>query len=381
MNRKWVSTWGQSHINMHVFTPRAKNRTMRLSVENNLNGEKIRLRISNAAGSRTVKIGKMAVKCGGIKKAITVDGNAEVILEPHVERYSDEVEITVRAGNKIELSIFFDGTSEPLSGNALAETIQYSEKGDFVDQDQMIEVAEQSMVSKKFNLMMPIKVISGIEVLTSSDAKSLVVFGDSITQQGNWTIPFTRELYKHSPGNIAVVNKGIGGNRLLTDGVGPFRMFGKAAVHRYARDVLDEAGVRGVIIALGSNDLGQSKDEHDPNWRTADDMVKGYKQLVTEAKKLGLTVFAATITPRGSCTVDYWSEEREIVRLEINEWIRKCGLFEDVFDFDKAVACDQDPVRLEFRYDSGDHLHPNRFGVEAMADIISFEKIDKMIWS
>ena len=379
MDKKWVSTWGQSHISMHVFTPRAKNRTMRFCIENNLDGEKIRLQISNSTGSKSMEIGQVAVRCDGEKRIITFDKEKSVVLAPKEERYSDELELPVRAGSKIETSIYFMGNYEPLSGNALAETIQYSEKGDFVEVDYMTEVADRSIMSKKFNLMVPIKAISSIEIFAATNTKSMVVFGDSITQQGNWTTPFIHKLYKEYPGQISIINKGIGGNRLLTDGTGAFQMFGKAAINRFDRDVLREAGVSGVILALGSNDLGQPKDENDPYWRTAEQLIQGLERLAKDAKAFGLCVFAVTITPRAGCTVDYWSEERETIRLQVNDWIRTSELFEEVFDFDKAIACRQDPSRMEFRYDSGDHLHPNRFGGEAMAEIISLEKINKMI--
>ena len=177
-----------------------------------------------------------------------------------------------------------------------------------------------------------------------------------------------------------MLNKGIGGNRLLHDGntlpgtpfagIGP--LFGDSALDRFDRDVLAQPGARDVIVLLGINDIGQPTSIAPPSEAvTVDELIVGYRQLIARAHERGLRIFGATMTPFQDTTIPgYYTEANEAKRLAVNRWIRTSGEYDGVIDFDRAVRDPAQPLRMLPQYDSGDHLHPNDAGMRAMADAI-----------
>ena len=222
--------------------------------------------------------------------------------------------------------------------------------------------------------------VSEIDVLEAPGAASVVALGDSITDghgattNGNdrWTDVLAQRL-QGSPGtrNIGVSNQGIGGNHLLTDGLGP------NALSRFDRDVLAPAGVRWVIVFEGVNDLGglARNGEVAPAEHAAlvQCVLAAYQQIVVRAHAHGLRVIGATITPYVGSDYYHPGPLSEADRQAVNQWIRAPGHFDAVVDFDAVVRDPQQPDRLLPKYDCGDHLHPSPAGYRAMGDAIPLE--------
>jgi len=180
-----------------------------------------------------------------------------------------------------------------------------------------------------------------------------------------------QELAVSGP-TLAVADEGIGGNRVLTDS--PF--YGVSAEARFERDVLDQPGVRDVIVLEGINDIGFSAGPPrlgglpQPGTAiSAAQIIAGYQQLIAAAHARGLRIFGATLLPFQGA--GYYSAAGEATREAVNHWIRTSGAFDGVIDFDKVLRDSADPLRLNPLYDSGDHLHPNDAGYQAMADAIN----------
>ena len=172
-----------------------------------------------------------------------------------------------------------------------------------------------------------------------------------------------------------MVNRGIGGNRLLRD-PGEQPLFGRAALARFDRDVLATAGVRHLIVLIGINDIGHPGTGTIPATEavTAQDLIAGYRQLIARAHAKGIPVYGATLTPfEGTVFPGYYTPEKEAVRQAVNNWIRSSDEFDAVIDFDRAVRDPAHPTRMLPAYDSGDHLHPNDLGMQAMANAIPLE--------
>jgi GDSL-like Lipase/Acylhydrolase family len=157
---------------------------------------------------------------------------------------------------------------------------------------------------------------------------------------------------------LAVVDEGIGGNRVLNGAL----CCGVGAVARFARDVRDQPGARDVILLEGINDIGYSQSRGPLTAPHTDvsalQIVKGYERIITLAHTAGLKIFGATLTPFEG--VRYWTPAGEAKRDAVNDWIRTSGTFDGVIDFAAAVADPGDPERLNTADDSGDHLHPTR---------------------
>jgi len=209
--------------------------------------------------------------------------------------------------------------------------------------------------------------------------RAVVAFGDSITDGAGvppsanlrWSDELSRRLRtRPATADIGVLNVGIGGNRILRPGRGP------SALERFERDVLQQVGVRWVILLIGVNDLGQAHLSRNAgeDYPTAAELIAGFEQMIARAHAAGIKVYASPILPyKGSF---YWSPEGEADRSTINAWIRESGAFDAVIDFDAAIRDPVDPDYMAEQYDLGDFLHPSPAGLTAMGraiDLALFE--------
>jgi lysophospholipase L1-like esterase len=221
--------------------------------------------------------------------------------------------------------------------------------------------------------------VTGVDVLAPESTGMVVTFGDSITDGARSTsdvnhrwpdILAARLLARHGK-KVAVIDAGIGGNRVLHDARSDVR-YGANALARFDRDALAQPGVKWIILLEGINDLGHydpaGPDSEKPS---AEDVIAGLKQMVERAHELGIKVVGGTLTPfEGTAFGHYFTPEKEAKRKAINEWIRTGGAFDGVADFDKAVRDPERPDRMLAAYDSGDHLHPQDAGYKAMGEAV-----------
>ncbi len=147
---------------------------------------------------------------------------------------------------------------------------------------------------------------------------------------------------------------------------------------RFSRDVLDQPGVRAVIVLEGINDIGYSEDANigcqAPNTNvSAAQIIGGYRKMIAEAHSHGIRIFGATMTPFGSAW--FWSIEGQAKWQAVNHWIRTSGAFNGVVDFARAVGEPNAPNYLNPADDSGDGLHPNDAGYAAMANAINLNRL------
>ncbi len=218
--------------------------------------------------------------------------------------------------------------------------------------------------------------LKGVEVDGSRKSAAVIAFGASITD-GARSTPETNRRYpdvlatrfaaQKKTGALAVLNEGLGGNRLLHDGYGP------SGLSRFDRDVLGQSGAHFVILLLGGNDIGETHLGHDPV--TAEQVIDGLTELARRAHARGMRVLGATLTPFTGAS--YSSPEGESMRQQVNSFIRSAAIFEGAIDFASAVAAPNDPSRLARKYDSGDHLHPNHDGYAAMAAAVNLKLFHK----
>lgn len=384
----WVSAWSTA---VHAPLPfpglppaiALENQTVRMVVKPTLGGERLRIRLSNAFGNSPLTIGSVHIALAkqgaeivsGSDRNVTFAGNASVTIPPGAPVLSDPVELKVPAFAEIAVSLYLPGSVSGSSMHFWAQHDTYiSGTGDFSSKE---EIPNATTRTSWYWL-------SDVEVWAADDVAAVVALGDSITdgvgaKQGeysDWPDTLASRLSAEGKAQkLAVINEGIGGNRILHDGAGV------SALARLDRDVLAQPGVVSVILLQGINDIGwphlkpKSPDgtrPKDPPFAneavTADDLIEGQKQIIERAHEHGIRVYGATLTPFEGA--DYYSTEGEAMRQKVNQWIRTGGAFDGVFDFDAAVRDPNHPSQFRDGYHSGDHLHPSAAGFKAMAEAV-----------
>jgi lysophospholipase L1-like esterase len=310
----------------------------------------------------------------GTDKALTFAGESGVTVPPGAEFVSDPIAYPVSALSDLAVTFHLDQPPAQETGHPGSRAASYVIHGDFVG---------------AANLNEPTKVdhwyqVSEIDVMAEPGAGTIVALGDSTTDghgattNGNdrWTDVLAAKL-QASPGarEIGAANEGIGGNHLLTDGLGP------NVLSRFDRDVLAPAGVRWLIVFEGVNDLGglARNGEVPPAEHAAlvQRVLAAYQQIVARAHAHGIRVFGATITPYAGSNYYHPGPLSEADRQAVNQWIRAAGHFDAVIDFDAVVRDPQHPDHLLPAFDCGDHLHPSPAGYRAMGDAIPLRLFEK----
>ena len=212
-------------------------------------------------------------------------------------------------------------------------------------------------------------IFTGIDVVADPSSSAVVVLGDSITDgrgsdtDGNnrWTDNLAQRLSANpATRTIAVQNEGLGGNAVLTGGLGP------PAVTRLERDLLEQSSARFLIVMEGVNDIGVARSD-----AVSADLIAAYQRFIDTAHHNGVRVYGIPILPFGKSMYD--SPAHETARQSVNNWMRTSGKFDAVIDMDAAVRDPANPGTLLPAYDSGDHLHPSVAGYRKMAEIIDLK--------
>lgn len=369
----WVGTWATSPMlaenpfRVHPFC----GDTLREIVHLSAGGDQVRVRFTNEFGVDPLTVVDAHVALSGSGSSIqpgsdhslTFGGATTVQIPPGAVMYSDPVALKVAPMTNLAVSFFLP------SQTMRAETFH-----DFAAQDNFVA---QGDVSGATDLSSAKTVdswyfVDGIDVSAVDEARTIVALGDSITDGAHsthnanhrWPDYLAERLQKDKHfEHVAVINEGIGGNRVLNDGYGP------SALARVDRDVLAQDGVKYMIVLESINDIGRLHRLMAPfDNVTAEELENGLRQIVDDAHEHGIKAIGATLTPYKGA--GYYSEKGEQVREAVNNWIRTSGTFDGVADFDKATQSPQDPLMFNPQYDSGDHLHPNDAGYYAMAQSI-----------
>jgi lysophospholipase L1-like esterase len=377
----WVASWGSSQ---QIPEPQnalplddLRDATVRQIFHLSVGGPILRVHLSNAFGTEplhftSVHVARPLSPSSSVIDAasdhpLTFAGAVDVTIPPGAEFLSDPLEFPAASLSDVAVTFHLDSPPATETGHPGSRATSYYRHGDAVSAANLIDPKH---VDHWYQ-------ISAIDLQAAPGAATVVALGDSITDghgattNGNdrWTDVLAQRLQASSDTrNIGISNQGIGGNHLLTDGLGP------NALSRFDRDVLAPAGVRWVIVFEGVNDLGGparegevSPAEHAAHVKR---IVSAYQQIIARAHAHGLRVYGATITPYVDSTYYHPGPLSESDRQTVNQWIRAPGHFDAVIDFDSILRDPQNPKRLLPTYDCGDHLHPSPAGYKAMANAV-----------
>jgi lysophospholipase L1-like esterase len=364
---QWVGTWSTApqlvEPGNNPPSPGLSNNTLRQIVHVSIGGDSLRMRFSNEFSTSPVKLNSVhiAVSTGGGKidttteKTVYFNGMPDATMAPGTAINSDPFQFALQPLSDVAITIYFGSTSPTVTGHPGSRTTSYILTGNEVSK------AEFSGAVQTDHWY----VINTLDVLAPDSAYAVAILGNSITdgrgsstnKQNRWPDELARRLQGNpDTRQVAVLNEGIGGNCVLRACLGP------SAISRFERDVLNQNGVKWVIILEGINDVGNG------GTGVGNNLINAYKQMINSAHAKGSVVYGATLLPmKGS---SYYSTTHETERRTVNEWIRNSGFFDGVIDLDKALRNPNDTLSLLPAYDTGDHLHPNEAGHHAMAEAV-----------
>ena len=379
----------------------ARDQSFRLILRPDLWGARTRLRLTNVFGTRPVTFDGVFVglqASGGrlvahSNQKVLFGGKPSVTIAPGQSLWSDAVALPfvhgpadpALDGRKLAVSFHVVGTSGPMTWHAKALTTSYlSPPGSGAKGAEEADSAYPFSTASWYFL-------DAVDMQAPAGTRLVVAFGDSITDgtdstfngDDGWPEVLSRRLHAAYGAQVAVVNEGIGGNRVIGPATySPAQPFsgGPSALQRLQRDVLDLSGVTGVVFLEGTNDFGKSGEGATP-----EAVEQGVKTLVgrLRAHLKGVRVIGATLTPNlGSTNPDHGSPEEDAKLRAYDDFIRTSGpLFDGVVDFYQVSVDPQTHgLKAEFIPDStiggpGDKLHPNRAGYLAMGNAIDLKAL------
>lgn len=379
---RWTGSWAASQQipePANALPPEdLHDATLRQIVHLSVGGSTLRLHLSNAFGTAPLHLTSVHIarplSSGSPRidpasdRPVLFSGSEDITIPAAAEYLSDPIALPANALSDLSITIHFDDPPARETGHPGSRQTSFIVHGNQVSAP---DLPNAKAVEHWYQ-------ISGVDVLsTATPARSIVALGDSITDghgattNGNdrWPDDLARRLQAQpSTRSLGVLNQGIGGNHILTDGLGP------NALARFDRDVLAQPGVRYLILFEAINDLGALSRQ--PTSTPADHallvhrLLAAYNQIIDRAHAHNITVLGATITPDVGSDYYHPGPESEADRQALNRWIRTPGHFDAVLDFDQAIRDPAQPSRLLPAFDSGDHLHPSPAGYKKLADSI-----------
>lgn len=362
---KWVATWATAMQLVEPGNmppdPGLSNNTLRQTICISVGGDIIRLKLSNlySKSSVTIKSVMVAHSKGGriieehSQQNVLFGGHQDIILQGGEEVLSDETLFSVNSREELVITILFGEMSSTVTGHPGSRTTSYLLEGDHVKDplfNEAIKTDHWYMINR-------------VDVLSKSSTAAVAIIGNSITDgrgsttnmQNRWTdVLAARLLNNNKTSDVAVLNLGIGGNCVLSGGLGP------TALSRFGNDVLQQPGVKWVILFEGVNDIGNSRNTE----KTAKELIDAFENMADKAHAQGLKVYGCTITPFGKSF--YYSPEKESCRNQVNAWIRNTNKLDAVIDFDKTMRHPQSEDTLLEDLQDSDYLHPNALGHKRM---------------
>lgn len=398
----WTGTWAtaqQTPVRSYMpYNNCMSHRSVRQVVKVSAGGDMVRLKLSNIFSDEPVEISSVyiaeALTGSEIRvrsaRYLTFEGHRSVKIEARAHAVSDPLRFTLKPLSLVAITINYTSAPKTPTVHMGSRTTSYILKGISVPRTSF---AHAFRYEKWFN-------IAALEVY-GKHRRAVAILGNSITdgkgsttdKQDRWpdemsmwlnreflpsfSVKKTEERLTSSgkkadsakvkkneeqklrekqetDGQTAVLNLGIGNNRVLTVG------YGQPGKERFDRDILGQSGLTDVIIFEGINDLGTTRNVE----TTVRQLIAAYQEMVTKAHAHHLRVWLATITPmKGSA---YYTQQREEGREQVNRWIREQHEADGIIDFDACMRSTADPHELRSEWRLADCLHPNAEGYRQM---------------
>ncbi|MBL8550188.1 MAG: polysaccharide deacetylase family protein [Hyphomonadaceae bacterium] len=381
---QWIASWASGQ---QVPEPRnalpeedLRDATLRQIVPLTLGGPRLRIRLSNAFGTAPLEVRSVTAAlsaapasarlAAGTLRRVTFGGRDRITIPAGAEYVSDPIALAAPAMSHLAVSLYLPEPPARQTSHPGSRATSHLVHGDHAGAE---DLPGAKTIAHWYQL-------SRVEAESDAHAAAIVVLGDSITDgygvqpdtDRRWPDHLARRLQANAATqNLAVINVGIGGNRVLLDELGP------NALARFERDVLSQPGVKYMIVLEGVNDLGTlTRDAPvgpEAHQALVENLIGGFRQMVARARDRGIVAIGATIPPYGASSYYHPDAANEADRQAVNAFIRAPGSFDAIIDFDTALRDPADPTKMRRALDSGDGLHPSLAGYEAMANLVPLE--------
>ncbi len=384
---QWITTWAASpqkvwnkdFIFPTLIPDQISNQTIKQISHISLGGEAVRLVFTNQYGNQPLYIDKTTVgliKGQSLKSKnaypVYFSGKLKAQILPGKQLISDPLQLRVPDHSQLMVNSFIQKPTTFKTFHWDAKQTSWIIAG---NQTANLNTPSSAKTTTARLLL------SAVEVKPKRKAHVVAVIGDSITDGATATLDantrWTDFLAKRlSPHQVAVINSGISGNRLLTDGMGD------SALKRLKSEVFQYSGVKTLIVLVGINDISWPGTAFAPKQQipTFEALTQGYKRVIDEAHRQGIQVIGATLLPFSGALPNtpldnYYQMNKDELRQRINHWIRTSHTFDAVLDLEQGLKDPKHPDRLNPIYDSGDHLHPNDRGNQQMANLVDLNQL------
>jgi lysophospholipase L1-like esterase len=358
----WTGTWSASpESGGQSFS----QQTLRQIVHTSIGGTSAQVQVSNVFGTTPLEISDVQVALrsfgstivSGSNHTVTFGGQTSITIPAGGLAISDAVAMSVPALSDLAVSIYLPQSTGSSTWHQQGTVTNYIASGDVSGNATLSDA--QTTNSYFF--------LTNLNVQNTAAQGAVVTLGASITDgyasttDANERWPNDLAVRLANAGQtIGVLNQGISGNRLLVDGSG------QSALNRFNRDVLSQPGVKWVIFSDDPiNDLGSTSPPP-----TSAQLIAGLQQLISMAHQNGIKFLCSTLTPYQGAS--YWTQQGETEREAYNAYVLSAGSGCDgVIDQAAATSNPSDPTMYLPAYDSGDHLHPNDAGYQAIANAVN----------
>lgn len=379
--KKYVSIWGNA-ISIADRKPEnyAKNLTLRYPIHPLFSGDRIKITLDNFCGTESVTISEVFValcKHNGDRQIIeststpvTFGGKQSVTISEKEHVISDEIDFRVEKGKDIAISIYFEDFTQMRSAVLITGPLSkgFYTVGNYADKEVL-----PLDITRNTNWFY---FLSNVELLTDSDNRSIICYGDSITSQA-WPDYLTLRLEEEKKEHTAIVRRAASGTRILRqyDNI-TYDSYGLKGKTRFPREAIVQ-GADTIIIQHGINDIihpvGIEVNPFRPwsDMPTAANLVEGLSWYVEKAREYGLKVYLGTLLPIYGWRT--YEKFRDDIRNEVNQWIRTTSIIDGCIDFDQALRNPNKPEAFADGFDSGDHLHPSDLAYKEMAKVVPDE--------
>ena len=362
---KWVSVWGNA-VSVAENRPEryAKNITVRYPIHIPFTGDAVRLTFDNYCGTEPITLNKVTVLYGSRFYPVLFNGNRDVTIPAGEKVVSDALSVELNEGEVIQVSFY-------LADFTLMRSVVFTcgplSEGVYANGDETETIHIDRNTSRKTHLFY---FLSNVSVLTETENRAIVCYGDSITAQ-DWPDELALRCFKEGYGHTAIIRRATSGSRILREySCLTYESYGLMGSHRFHHEVPTD-GADTVIIQQGINDIihpvGEKVNVFRPmsDLPTVEELIEGLKTYIAQARSFGYKVYVGTLLPMGGWRTD--APFRQEMRHAYNDFIRTTDLIDGCIDFDKAVRDPQKPDWFLPEYDSGDHLHPSAAGYRRMA--------------